>query len=246
MDESDLPADLRLLWEQRDRPRRGPKSAVNLESVVQAAIELADAEGLDQLSMSRVSERLGFTTMAVYRYVKSKDDLLTHMGDAANQVPPKPTPRAWRRGLEHWARGIQANYRAHPWMTRLPVTGPPIGPRQLTWMETGLANLAATGLREDEKLAVIQTIHGYVRGEAQFSAELLRAARNQPPPTVTYGQALRLVTAEDSHPAIHQLLESGVLDEPTDYTDADFEFGLQRILDGVDRLVTRGLDPRRD
>lgn len=239
MDDVALPPGLALLWDRQAAPRRGPKPALSLETVVSAAVALADADGLAQLSMARVAERLGYTTMSLYRYVKSKDDLLTLMADAANADPPPPSPASWRAGLGSWARGVFANYRTHPWLLHIPISGPPAGPSQLRWMEAGLQNLSAVDLPEETKLGVIQLLHGYVRGEAQFSADLAAAAP-QAAPGPTYGQILRAVTTPETHPALSRLVATGILDAPTEYDpDVDFAFGLDRVLDGIAALVAR-------
>lgn len=237
MNEIAVPRTLTLLWGGRmagEPSRPGPKAALSLSSVVAAAVELVDAEGLAQLSMSRLAERLGYTTMSVYRYVKSKDELIALMLDAASPDPPEPRPDDWRSAMVDWARAMFHGSRQRPWMLQVPITGPPIGPRQLWWMETGVANLAQTGLTEAQKLQFIQLLHGYVRGQAQFAAELLAAK-----PQMPYEHLLRHVITAESHPALWALVESGTFDPAHAAYDerVDFEFGLDRILDGVSLLI---------
>ncbi|MEV6487488.1 TetR/AcrR family transcriptional regulator [Actinoplanes sp. NPDC051633] len=241
MDISWLPPNLAVLYEPRDANRRGPRPALSLDSVVRTGIEIADAEGLGGLSMSRVAERLGFTTMSLYRYVRSKDDLLLLMADEANgREPPEPDPISWRDGLETWTRAIFRVLRAHPWLLRVPMSGPPAGPAQLRWMEAGLANLAGSGLHDGRKLQIIQLLHGYARGEAQLSSELGTLAP-EADTSARYGEILRVVTTQETHPALHRLLDTGILDGPTEYDeDVDFGFGLSTILDGIERQVEAG------
>lgn len=239
MDISALPPNLVVLYEGRDLgQRRGPRPALSLDAVIEAGIAIADREGLAGVSMAKVAERLGFTTMSLYRYVKNKDELLLLMADAANNdPPPAPTPDAWRDGLATWAWGIFSVYRRHSWLLRAPVSGPPAGPSQLRWMEAGLANLAGIDTHDGLKLQIIQLLHGYARGEAQMSTDL----DNLGPEASTaarYGQILRAVTTPQTHPSLHRLLATGILDGPTDYDDeVDFGFGLSTILDGVAQLV---------
>ena len=91
-----LPAGVRLLW-GLDKPRGGdPSLRFSLDEVVAAAIEVADTEGLAAVSMARVAQQLGSSTMALYRYVASKDDLLLLMSDAA--IGPPPVLRGRRSG----------------------------------------------------------------------------------------------------------------------------------------------------
>jgi AcrR family transcriptional regulator len=142
MDEtgSDLPASVELLWGLRDRSRRGgPKPALSLDRIVSAAIELADAGGLAAVSMSRLADKLGFTTMSLYRYIASKEELLLLMIDASIGPPPQVDGSAgWRERAEAWSRELLVFYRTHPWILEVPISGLPAGPRQLLWFDRGL------------------------------------------------------------------------------------------------------------
>ncbi|MDP9816208.1 TetR/AcrR family transcriptional regulator [Spirilliplanes yamanashiensis] len=235
VDDVALPPDLALLWDRPPPARRGPKPALSLDAVVATAVDLADADGLAQLSMARVAERLGYTTMSLYRYVRSKDDLITLMNDAAQGEPPAPVPGDWRAGLEAWARGVFGVYMRHRWMLYVPITGPPAGPAALRWMEAALQNFDGTDVPDPLRLAAVQTLNSYVVGEARLSAELAAAGA----PALSYGQLLRRVTAPDTHPALTRLVASGIFDADDLSYDPDVElaFGLHRILDGIARLV---------
>lgn len=238
MDLNRVPKELVILYEPHAHPRRGPRPSLTLDAVVAAAMEIADADGLGAVSMSRVAERLGFTTMSLYRYVRSKDDLLLLMANAASgKEPPEPVPGNWRAGLEAWARALFATYRRHPWLLRVPMSAPPAGPAQLVWMEAALASLAEVDLHEGQKLQIVSLLHGYARGEAQLSSDLAAFGGDQGP---GYGDVLRAVTSPETHPALTRLVESGVTDGPTSYDEEyDLGFGLHTILDGVERLVER-------
>ena len=110
MDEtdSDLPASVELLWGLRDRSRRGgPKPTLSLDRIVSAAIELADAGGLAAVSMSRLADKLGFTTMSLYRYIASKEELLLLMVDASiGPLPQIDVSGGWRERAEAWSREL--------------------------------------------------------------------------------------------------------------------------------------------
>jgi AcrR family transcriptional regulator len=238
MDLQRLPKNLVVLYEPRDMHRRGPRPALSLDGVVAAAIEIADAEGLAGVSMSKVAERLGFTTMSLYRYVKSKDELLLLMADTANrEQPPVTDPESWRAGLQAWATGIFATYRRHPWLLQVPMSGPPAGPSQLLWMEAGLQSLGRVEIPIGIKLQIIQLLHGYARGEAQMSTDL-GGLGPEADTSATYGDILRTVVDPATHPALTELVASGIFDGPTEYDEEiDFGFGLRTILDGVVHLV---------
>src|SRR5262245_28136074 len=102
-----LPDQVTLLWGLREAPRRGPKSTLTVQDITRAAIEVADADGLAAVSMARVAAHLGNSTMALYRHVRSKDELLLLMWDAAMEDPPEFTEDGdWRDKLAEWARAI--------------------------------------------------------------------------------------------------------------------------------------------
>jgi AcrR family transcriptional regulator len=139
---------LELLWGTVAPPTRGPKPALTLAKIVDTAVQIADTEGLAAVSMRRVAEELGFTTMSLYRYVSSKDDLLELMQDAAAAPPPgvdiDNMPDNWRDAAKWWASNNLMMFRRHPWFMDIPLSGPPMGPNQVRWMERLLRALEPT------------------------------------------------------------------------------------------------------
>src|SRR5688500_19795255 len=115
-DETGLPPEIALLWGAREAPRRGPKPTLTVDDITRAAIEVADAEGLKAVSMAKVAAHLGNSTMALYRHVKSKRELLLLMADAALEIPPKlPQDGDWRTNLKLWARNVMNAVGDHQW-----------------------------------------------------------------------------------------------------------------------------------
>jgi AcrR family transcriptional regulator len=238
---SGLPASIEAAWGLRERPSRGPKPSLSLRRIVDAAVEVADSEGLAALSMSRVAAHMGASTMSLYRYVRSKDELLTLMVDAAAGPPPAtPAPdEGWRAGLARWAWTELAAFRRHPWVLRIPISGPPTGPNQTAWLERGLACLRGTGLAEAEKLSVILLLTGFVRNYATMTADLATsflASGTSQEAMSAYGRLLATLTDPQRYPALHAAISAGAFEEP-DEPDDEFVFGLERLLDGVDALV---------
>jgi AcrR family transcriptional regulator len=237
-----LPASIEAAWGLRQRPNKGPKRGLSLERIVEAAMKIAAADGLAAVSMGRVAADLGVSTMALYRYVAAKDELLALMVDATAASPPAaPAPgEGWRAGLARWAWAELAVHRRHPWGLRIPVGGPPATPNQVAWLEQGLRCLRDTGLAEGEKLSVILLLTGYVRNWATLEADLAEAAMASASGAQVampgYGHLLARLTDPERFPALHAVIDAGVLDQPDDQ-DAEFVFGLERVLDGVDALV---------
>ncbi|MGW6982672.1 TetR/AcrR family transcriptional regulator [Streptomyces sp. NPDC054932] len=239
-----LPASLEMAWGLRERPGKGPRPTLTLPRIVEAAVTLAAGEGMDAVSMGRVAKELGVSTMSLYRYVTAKEELHILMSDAGVGTPPPLPPQAqgwgWRELLTDWAYAQRAVLMANSWILRIPLTGAPVSPNQLAWMERGLAAMAGTSLQEGEKISTIILIGGLVRNEATMAADMMDAiVKSGVAPDQVLGQyvrTLRLMTGPDTHPAVTRLLESDAFtgaDEP----DFQFRFGLDRILDGLAALI---------
>jgi AcrR family transcriptional regulator len=232
-----LPPGLDRLWApEPGKPRRGSLTA---GKVVAAAIELADAEGLDAVSMARVANALGFTTMSLYRHVRSKDELLVLMMDHVMALPPAEPYDGWRAGLEGWAWDILRLVRAHPWVLYVRISPPPATPASVTLMERGLAPLAGTPLAEDEKAQLILTINGYVFWQARLEAELAPGSGDPATDPLAAYVTVMHTLVDDRWPAVKRVVDAGVFDDAEDTRDADFAFGLERILDGVEAMLRR-------
>jgi AcrR family transcriptional regulator len=232
-----LPASLRAAWGRGDRPTRGPKPALSLERIVEAAVRVADAEGLAGVSMARVAEELGASTMSLYRYVAAKDELTALMVDAAwGPPPPGEAGEAWRAALTRWAWSFRDRARHHPWGLRVPISGPPLTPNAVAWFESGLAALRDASLSEEEKASVVLLLSGYVRNEAALVADLDAARVTNDEAMAGYARLLGELTDPTDFPAVHALLAAGVFDH-ADHPDKEFAFGLTRILDGVEVLI---------
>ncbi|MGH8775049.1 MAG: TetR/AcrR family transcriptional regulator [Jiangellaceae bacterium] len=235
---------LELLWGRTTRPSRGPKPSLSLAGIVRVAVAIADAEGMRAVSMRRVADDLGVTTMSLYRYVPGKDDLVELMMESAVGLPPERDgggPGHWRRDLERWARAQHVLYRRRPWMLQVPIHGPPMGPNNLAWMDSALQALFEPGLSEGDALYGLLLLSVYVRGEAQLGLGLAQAEQRtgvtQLERDMVYGGLIASLRDDPRYPALARLAESGIFEEGDDEPDADFDFGLQRILDGIETLI---------
>lgn len=240
MADDDPERSLPLLWGTRERPSRGPKPGLSVEAIVRVAIELADAEGLEAVSMRRVAERLGFTTMSLYRYVSSKAVLIDVMQDAAlGEVDWRALPAAdWRAGLTEWARAGWTLNQRHPWTLVIATRRRLPGPNEVDCLEAGLRTLADTGLRGSEQIAAVTMLGRWIQASA---SEVARAERNERRTGISDEQWWGSREAYFEHftterfPRIAALWYAGDWNTPED----PFEFGLERILDGIDALIRR-------
>jgi AcrR family transcriptional regulator len=222
----------------------GPSAArdreLTLPRIVAAAIALADRDGLADLSMRRLAGELGVATMSLYRHVPSRDDLMLAMIDAAIgsvSVPPRP-PRGWRVALELVARSEWAAFKKHPWLgPSMSLTRPQMAPNAMRLTEWVLTAFDGTGLPFTERMFVQVLLFSFVRGlssalepevEAQRDSGLTADEWMQ-----TQEQALVQIMRSDAFPHFNALAE-----EEFDLDlDRLFEFGLARLLDGIEPLV---------
>jgi AcrR family transcriptional regulator len=248
-----LPPGLDLLWGRRERGRRGPKPGLSVDAIVEVAVRVADAEGLDAVSMARVAKELGFTTMSLYRHVASKDELLQLMWNASAQGVENLVldGDGWRDRLRQWVLIQREALDEHPWITQMPMAAPPLAPNSLTFVERGLETLEGTGLSDADKIRVIGLLSSYSLSEGRMAHDAARAASAAPTaaaaagmpaaPPVTYEALLRQLVDEHSYPILHRLAWSAAIgDAPSGMDEAaEFRFGVECILDGVEKLIQR-------
>jgi AcrR family transcriptional regulator len=243
-----LPPGLDLLWGRRGRGQRGPKPGLSISAIVAAAVRLADAEGLEAVSMAHVAKQLGFTTMSLYRHVSSKEELLQLMWNATAQGAEELVIAGddWRSRLRAWAMIQREMIDRHPWITQMPMAAPPMAPNSLTFVERGLEAMDGTGLSDADKLRIIGLISSYTLSEARMAHDAARAARaaeaaagGEAMPVWTFEALLREVTDEQTYPRLHRLAWSeGIGDNPAGFDEQEeFRFGLDRILDGAEVLI---------
>jgi AcrR family transcriptional regulator len=231
-------ATMALLWGTRAAPTRGRKPGMTIERIVAAAIAIADADGLEALSMRRVADALGVGTMSLYRYVPGKAELLELMLDTAigEDGPPEPDPAGWRAGLAAFARRSLAGYRRHPWLLEASVSRGLMGPNQTAVLDALLRTITGIGLTNGQMMAVVGLVVGYVQGRARQLADTVRAEQRSgvSDEQFWHGFAPLLDEHVDRFPALAAVWR----DEELTWED-EFEFGLDRVLDGIEAFVRR-------
>jgi AcrR family transcriptional regulator len=217
-----------LLW--------GTRHGLSLAKIVRAAIELADAEGLAAVSMRRVGESLGFTSMALYRHVPSKADLVALMRDEVFGEPSTGIDESasWRVGVTAWARDGLALYQRHPWLLESNGSRLLPGPNAVAGFERALSMVARAGLAPNEVVAAVTLLGGFVESTARQVVDIIRSEQQS---GVTHeewwGAQDSLYAHLNQYPTLSRLYAEGAYDAPAD----PFEFGLQRVLDGIAALI---------
>ncbi|MGW6200409.1 TetR/AcrR family transcriptional regulator [Kribbella sp. NPDC055110] len=238
-DDAHLPPGLALAWGLPAKSNRlGRRPTQSVEHIVDAALELADADGFAALSMPKIAQKLGLTANAIYRYVRSRDELLVLLGDAAWGPAPDGVAEApdWRSGATVWTQAMVDRCDVHPWLCDLPIRGAPMTPNLLGWAEAILKVLTGAGLSPSESLSCALLLDGYAR-------RIASARRDVRDSTTTSVQPAAM--ARFLEPRLHELGYSvlAALMASNEYTDeidaSEVAFGLERILDGIDVLITQ-------
>jgi AcrR family transcriptional regulator len=217
-----------------------PEPDLSRDRIVRAAITVADAEGLQMVSMRRVATDLGVATMSLYRHVSSKDDLVLYMADTVfgEQPFPRQAPPGWRACLELAARLMWTVCRRHPWAAEaLSMTRPRVSPNLLAYTEWVLAVLRRFDMSMAEIMYTHLNLYGHVRGLALTLQSETQARQDT---GMTHQEWM-----ETEEPALVNLLATGrypamaaIITDEFDYElDKVFEYGLRLLLDGVERQL---------
>ena len=218
-----------LIWERE--PYQPKRQALSVERVVNASVAIADAEGLDALSMRRVAAELSTGTTTLYRYVDSRDDLLDLMADAVHD-DHAPLTGDWRADLDAYAHHERALWLRHTWLAPLLATRPLLGPNWLRGLEHALS--AAAPLTSDiaDAASAVGLIRDYVRGAVMRELAEKQTQRR----TGQTEEQWRAAVA----PYLRKVVESGAYPQVSRMTDAldpspaeQFSYGLRRILAGI-------------
>lgn len=244
--EIELPRGVALAWGVAAHPQRGPKRELNIEGIVDAATAIADESGLGAVSMSSVASALGFTTMSLYRYVSAKEDLLLLMQDQAIGIPSRAALEAehWRDGLTIIYRELADMYAAHPWILDVDITGIPSTPNNLIWMDHGLGTLKTTPLTAEERLATVLALTGCVRWESQINrGYTTRAEQTGVSPSerdLADAHIMSTLVTPEQFPHLYEAIQAGVFTGEGN----PFEYGLSRLLDGVEQYIASVAEKR--
>lgn len=254
--QGDPEKSMRLLWgtpgTEPDRPRRGPKAALTVDQIVDVAMGLADAGGVDAVSMRTLATELGKTPMALYTYVGGKAELLDLLWDRAlSELPTRYDLSAgWRPAAESWADDRWQHARRHPWLVELSGARPTLGPHETQVQETGAALFIDTALTARQVMWAVDAIGTFVIGSARTFIESHAAVDvTGQDETEWWLQRSKLLSEvapdyESRFPTLSRVARSGTfdLDVPdgaylSESARLTFEFGLARLLDGIEAML---------
>ncbi|MBV9228379.1 MAG: TetR/AcrR family transcriptional regulator [Chloroflexi bacterium] len=228
------------IWTRPERPRR-ERPALSREQIVRVALTLADAEGIEAISLRRIASVLGVSAMALYWYVERKEDVLDLMIDAVygEMVYPELAPEDWRSHLQEIAVQTRAMMLRHPWLASLIGHRAVLGPNALKQTDYLLGIMSRLGFDMTTCMSVLSMFNAYTVGfvlgemgeaEAQRRTGLSKEEWQQQVAPYVQEQVL----ASGRYPSLaHYIAES---EERS--SDERFIFGLTRMLDGIAAYIT--------
>jgi AcrR family transcriptional regulator len=230
------PAARLTIWQRLERPARGPRPALTHEQIAEAAIEIADAEGLDAVSMRRLADRLGVATMALYRYVAEKNDVFELMVDLVHAEVALDTETGWRALARAYAVQTRVLVLRHPWVIELLARTPvALTPRLVGLAEKALVSVDGLGLDVDSMMAIFATVTAYVRGATSGEVAEREAARRQgwvsdDDVRLAYLPYVRWLIESGRYPTLTRYIIEGSNEDDAEWR---FDFGLECVLEGI-------------
>jgi AcrR family transcriptional regulator len=226
-----------LIWFRDEPVSRRP--AHSRADIARAAMEIADSEGFEAVSMRRVAQRLGAGTMTLYHYVRNKDELITLMSDAVMAeilVPEDELADDWRTALTQIATRTRTVFATHHWVFERMGDGRP-SPSGLRHFEQSLQAVAPLGLGRNETFELIGLVDDYVFGFAlREQQEREEHVRGWPPELIDF---FKREMESGRYPLISDFFEhdfDSSFDAVLEFLNQPgrFERGLNRLLDGIE------------
>lgn len=235
------------------RPAPGErKPTLSRERIAETALQIADAEGFEAVSMRRIAHELGAGTMTLYHYVKTKDELIALVGDAIMGellIPGDEVPDGWREGMAEIARRTRGVFARHPWIVEHidEQSDEGAGPNMLRHVEQSIAVAARTGLDVEGQLEIVALVDDYVFGYVMRArqgfgfAEDDEAAKRRMDAMIGYLETqlqtgefphLAAFSGDDPRAAFMRAAELGI-------DERRFERSLQILLDGIELDLER-------
>ena len=214
-----------------------PRRPLTRKRILRAALKLADANGIEALSMRKLGQNLGCEAMSLYNHVANKDDLLDGILDLVlAETEPPTTPGEWDDAIRKSAISVHDALRRHPWSCTLLMTARHMRPARLRYMDLLLGRLREAGFSADTTYHAYHVLDGYIFGFA-----LWEAGHTYTPDEVS-GLVERFAQAitRKTYPYLHEHAEQH-MDDSAQRDVSAFELGLDLIVEGLkEMLVTNG------
>ncbi|GAA4544045.1 TetR/AcrR family transcriptional regulator [Amycolatopsis samaneae] len=234
-----------VIWMRPEQGTRGPKPAFSRDDLAHTAVRIADAEGIDALSMRRIAAGLGAGTASLYRYVRGKDEIFELMIDAVAAETNDFTPGGdWRADLTALACLYRETALRHRWFAALAAGRQTHGPHSLAALELSLSVFDGLGLSADEMLVCLGTVFAFVRG--QVLAELAeadaahRTGLSHDEWMAQQGEYGPAIIASGRYPRFTRVIVEAEQPHAADRLERAFAVGLDRVLTGIATSIPGG------
>ena len=231
--------------ETKFQSSRGPKRAHSREKIAALAIRIADAEGVEAVSVRRIAAELGSGAASLYRYIANKQELFDLMADSVLGEDRMPRSKHdWRADLRKVARLWRAMYLRHPWM--LTVSGFRMlnGTSLLRWMEFTLTALEGHGLDIDQMIVLSNTLFAYARGHAASEIgereAVVRSGMSRLEWMKAHTEAVGSIVESGRFPYFNRIVKEAVTPHREDIEERGFQDGLECLLEGFGVRVESG------
>jgi AcrR family transcriptional regulator len=213
-----------------------PRAPLTRERVLRAAVELADETGIDSLTMRELGLRLGVEAMSLYNHVANKDDILDGMVDlVVREIALPAEPADWRGAMRQRAISARAIFSLHPWAGLLMDSRQTSGPARLHYLDWVLGTLRRAGFTLETAARAFSLVDSYIYG---FGRQQFNVAAGGDATPEDIAEGFLKAIPKDEYPYLTEMVVDYAME--TSYDDsADFEFGLDLILDGLQRLLEK-------
>lgn len=214
-------------------PRQEPRIPLSRERILRAAIELADQGGIEALSMRKLGQELGVEAMSLYNHVANKDDLLDGIVEAVTaeiDLPPEGTD--WKAAIRHTAISSHEVFLRHRWACNLMMHRPKASTVRMQWMEAVLRTLREAGFSADMTHHAYHALDSHITGFTLWQVNMPFETKAE---LVDMAQDFMRQIPVDEYPYVIEHAEQHLAPSSPDGA-TEFEFGLDLILDGLERL----------
>ncbi len=239
-----------LAAEGRARSLRGPQPAYSRDQIAAAAVKIADAEGLQAVSMRRIAGELGSGATSLYRYITKKDELLDLMSEAVLEVERLPKPSGdWRADLRKIAYHMRAMSLRHPWTIGISTSRSALGPNTLRCLELTLSVIDNLGLDIDEMLVISNTlftsVRGYAAGEIAEVEASRRSGLNREQWMRSRAEHTQAILRTGKYPMFTRVVKDARAPHDPDAAQHGFAMGLEHLLNGIEARLKAGGTTRK-
>jgi AcrR family transcriptional regulator len=218
----------------REKHQPGSRAPLNRERVLRAAVAIADSRGIETLTMRELGRELGVEAMSLYNHVTNKGDVLDGMVDLVLLDVELPTDEPdWKQAMRRRAISAHRVFALHPWASALVDSRESSGPTRLRYFDWVVGTLRRAGFSLPQTAHAFSLLDSYVYGFGRQQLNMSAAEDVGPEQTA---QAFMAAIPADEYPYLTEMVVEHALKHSYD-ADADFEFGLQLILYGLERIL---------